>query len=149
MRDRILKRPWARPEQNFVSVQLQVRENKSFYIFLKWRFAVPFPFYALNFRCFALGQTLVLCRQGGRKLWPKVRSILDRYILYRFSSCFQHYFVLLMGCQNLLHLCPPIFPSYFWQSRWAVWSRSRTWIGLYSILIKLSTRGKREHWECL
>ena len=25
------------------------------------------------------------------------------------------------------------------------WSRSRTWTGLYSILIKLSTRGKREH----
>ena len=23
-----------------------------------------------------------------------------------------------MGCQNWLHICPPIFHAYFWQSRW-------------------------------
>ena len=53
--------------------------------------------------------------------WPKLAVLFSRQIPNSHQILFsynQHDFVLSMGCQKWLHLCPPILIVCFWQSRW-------------------------------
>ena len=51
------------------------------------------------------------------KVW---RKSCEPFRIYQLTSTANSAIICGMGCQKWLHLCAPIFLTYFWRSRWCV-----------------------------